>query len=110
MNVTHSTVRLLEISGAPALDPIRVLLQDTQPGAGRLIIECYGRAWSAYWGAIGRETIAGFVAGCSRDPEYIVRALCSGTRSSKHDDAYLLRIVKAVQAALSEGGFIPSSN
>lgn len=46
------------IFDAPKLDPVTVVLQDLGPGCGRLMVECWGSAWSAYWGGMGGEQYA----------------------------------------------------
>lgn len=96
--VTPIRVTALEITGAPSLDPIRVILQEYGPGQGRIIIECFGEAWGNYWGAMGQQ-LAEFVAGCEGD--YVVNRLASGRRNKK-DTAYLTRIVAAVQKGLRQ--------
>ena len=90
--------RAFEINGAPRLDPIRVILQDLGPGQGRVIIECYGSAWSAYWGATGHQSILQFLD--MADADYITSALSSHQRLSKIETAYLTRIVQAVKEAI----------
>jgi hypothetical protein len=82
---------------AKALDPITVVLQDVAPGKGRLIIECYGRAWTAFWGAMGDSCIEEFVLDVNA--EYIANRM-GIPKETKSDKAYLLRIVQSVQAAL----------
>jgi len=99
MIVETSTVKSFRIQNAERLDPILVILQDIQPGKGRLIVECYGDAWSGYWNAIGDRNIAQFIASCEAD--YIAGAMLGAHHSrSKNSQQYLLRIVKAVQEAL----------
>lgn len=71
MKITDYLIRQLEIAEVPGLDSIRVSLQDISPGKGRVTIECYGQAWSTYWGAMGENnTISSFFASVSDD--YIV--------------------------------------
>lgn len=84
---------------AKALDPITVVLQDIAPGKGRLIIECYGEAWSGYWGAMGDCCIDDFLLSC--DAEYIANRMARA-KESKSDKAYRLRIVMAVQESLRQ--------
>lgn len=99
MRVEPQTVQALTIYDAPALDPINVVLQDFGPGNGRIIIECYGRAWTKYWGAMGSQRIAEFF--CSVDVGYLVNKLHNDTRRlKKADEAYMVRIIEAVRAAL----------
>ena len=88
---------------APRLDPITVVLQDMGVGSGRLIVECFGTAWSAYWGAMGNKRVREFVKVC--DPDYIVSKLApSDRRMRKSDEKYLTRIVQATQEALRSNG------
>jgi len=91
------TTRVITIFDAPKLDQITVVLQDIGPSKGRLIVECFGEAWAAYWGGMGNATIAEFVRDCG--PDYITCKLIR-PRMLKRDEAYLQRIVEAVQEAL----------
>lgn len=91
--------RVFTIFDAPKLDPVTVVLQDIAPGHGRLIVECWGEAWSAYWGGMGASTLAEFVRDCGTD--YIVSKMCR-PRMLKREEAYLKRIVAAVQSTLTE--------
>ena len=79
MQVELSTVQklnLTELMGDPhKLDPVSVILEDFEPGKGKIIIECYGQSWSAYWGGMGVKSIANFF--CSCDEHYIAKKLSS---------------------------------
>lgn len=70
MEIEQSTVTKLTISGAKALDPISVILEDLEPRKGKITITCYGKAWTAYWGGMGERTIAQFFYSC--DQHYLV--------------------------------------
>lgn len=76
MKVDAGTVTILRISEVPRLDPIRVTLDDIEPGKGRINIECYGKAWASYWGAMGDHTIARFFESC--DNGYLINNLSPG--------------------------------
>jgi hypothetical protein len=90
----------LRITEAPGLDPILVLFQDISPGQGRLIVECFGQAWSTYWGAMDDRTVKDFVRSC--DTDYIANRLWpERQRRTKHEYAYLTRITEAVKAAVA---------
>jgi hypothetical protein len=100
MRIEPITVEAFTIYDAPALDPVLVMLQDFGGGSGRLLIECFGSAWSAYWGAMGDNGVRGFVCKCSAD--YLANRLWpSKQRRTKNEYAYLTRLVEAVQAALA---------
>jgi hypothetical protein len=73
MNIDRSQVTKLVITGVPSLDPITVYAEDIAPCQGKIVIECYGRSWSAYWGGMGERTIAEFFATCS--PDYIANKM-----------------------------------
>lgn len=96
---TTVTVKVFTIFDAPKLHPITVVLQDFGAGCGRLIVECFGTAWSAYWGAMGHQTIAEFITDSS--PEYIATKLEPTThRQTKANSNYLMRITEAVHSAM----------
>lgn len=104
---------MLTITDAPmppglgVLDHIHVVTADDAPGAGRLTITCYGRAWTCYWGAMGNNSVAEFVMMKDR-ADYVVNCLTRGGRNvitskavQKREDEYLTRIVTAVQKAFT---------
>jgi hypothetical protein len=79
MNVETGTVtivRITDIAASHSLDPIRVTLDDIEPGKGRINIECWGKAWASYWGGMGEKTISQFFASC--DNGYLIQNLSSG--------------------------------
>ncbi|SDH05344.1 MULTISPECIES: hypothetical protein [unclassified Duganella] len=65
MQIERSQVTKLVITGALRLDPITVFLEDIGPRQGKIVIECYGKSWSGYWGGMGNRTIAEFFRSCS---------------------------------------------
>lgn len=101
MRIETTPVEALRILDAPALDPITVFLQDFGPGRGRITVECYGEVWTTYWGAMGDKTIRQFV--CAVGAYYLYANLIGpgGQRKmDKREQAYVWRIVGAVQEAL----------
>jgi hypothetical protein len=72
MKVERSQVTKLVITGAPSLDPITVFLEDMPIWRGKVIIECYGKSWSAYWGNMGSTLMQFF---CACNPGYITGKL-----------------------------------
>lgn len=107
-------VEALQIHGAPlvrpsglTLDPVTVMLQDYGGGRGRLVVECYGRAWSCWWGNMGGKTLRDFIRGV--DDGYLSNCLVWGVRSvitrqdvQSREDLYLLAIARAVKLAVAE--------
>lgn len=82
MKITKSTIQQLTITDAPMpanrgiLDPVRVQIEDIGPGKGRINITCYTEAWTAYWGAMGDNTLAEFFVSC--DEHYLAGNLDYG--------------------------------
>lgn len=75
MKIIEETIRRITISDVPKIDPVRVALEDIEPGKGRINIECYGTSWSCYWGGMGDRTIAEFATSC--DEHYLAGKLSS---------------------------------
>jgi len=87
------------------LDAIRVVTEDFSEGQGSMTITCYGRAWTAWWGGMGKENVQTFVRTC--DTPYLVNCLVRGMtpglkRFKADDENYLCRIVDAVRKAFDE--------
>lgn len=83
MKIERSQVTKLVITDAPRLDPITVFLEDIEPRKGRITIQCYDKAWTAYWGGMGECTIAHFFTTVS--PDYIAGNLSVGIRRTVYN-------------------------
>lgn len=94
MRIEPTNADCFTIYDAEGLAPITVVIQD-QGGCGRLIIECYGAAWAAYFGAIGSQSLRDFLAGCHAG--YVANRL-----ASKGGD-YVSAVAAAVISALRVG-------
>lgn len=86
MIITESQVRKLTLTNLERLDNVHVYTEDLGKGEGRITIMCYGKAWSAYWNAMG-EPLAKFF--CSCNSEYIINNLSDV--SSEDYDLYTLQ-------------------
>lgn len=80
MQTQLSTVQKLQLTElhAPSpfrLDPVTAIMEDFGPGKGKIIIECFGKSWSAGWPAMGERCIAEFFCRC--DEHYIAKNLSS---------------------------------
>jgi len=100
---THNVpVTAWEIAPIDNLDQITVYFQDYELGKGKVTLECWGGAWSSYFGAMGSKTIQQFFLSCG--PDYLVNKL-SGAQSLKQTKTaqkYLRRVVEAAQSGLRE--------
>lgn len=80
---------------SPGLDPITVITHDISPGEGTLIVECYGSAWSAWWGGMSGKTVSQFVATVGVD--YLEGCLSRpNTKQTSIEKQWLRRISQAV--------------
>lgn len=83
------------------LDPVTVYVEQFTGTASRITVQCYARAWTAYWGSHGDNPVEQFVCQCNAD--YVADNLAWGwngllnKRIEKAEYAYLLRIVQAIQ-------------
>jgi len=97
---TLNPANVIQLSdmGSIGLDSIRIITQDLGPGEGRVIVECYGMAWAAYFGSMpSGKSILEFLA--SMD-EYYLRNKLTRPKQTKADTEYLGRIASAVHFAL----------
>lgn len=87
MKVTTSTIQQLLITDVPNLDPIRVMIENFEPGQGMITITCYGESWSNYWGAMGGgSTIEVFFTRASAN--YLAGKLGNGIKSEMYDSNF----------------------
>jgi len=73
MNIKEISINKLTLTNLDRLDPINVYAEDLGVGVGKITITCYGKAWTAYWGAMGDNTIKQFFVSC--DEFYIAKNL-----------------------------------
>jgi hypothetical protein len=113
--VRVSTDHVLQLTVlAEGLDPIRVIVENFgESNQGMITITCYGKAWTAYWGAMGNRSVHDFFLSC--DAPYLVGCLVQGMTPSKKcfvasDEAYLAHIVTAVQQAFRNTRRIASND
>lgn len=96
MNIQKQQVNMLYLTELINLDPIRVIFLDQEVGAGRVIIQCYDKAWAVYWGSMGNYTIKEFFLVVGID--YIINKIDPHAYDERLD--YLIRIVTAIREAL----------
>lgn len=106
MKIETSTVKKLLISEAPNLDPVTVFLEDIGQREvndngktrisrqGKIVIECYGKSWSAYWGAMGDRTVAQFF--CDAHSQYLIGCLAPHLNGSRFSGDALVHMAKRV--------------
>ena len=87
MKIKETTVRKLLITGIDNLDPVNVFVEEYTPTSGKITMECFGKAWSYFWGSIGDRSIMEFF--CSCDNHYLSRKF-DPQLESKIDDPDML--------------------
>ena len=73
MKVEKSDVLAFTISDVERLDPVRVMIENYEPGKGRITITCFGKAWTAAWFAMGGDSVQAFIKRVSND--YLIGCL-----------------------------------
>lgn len=105
MRIERSTVTKLLISdlmnSEHRLDPVTVFLEDLGNNSsdairvsnrGKIIIECYGKSWSSYWGGMGDRTVAQFF--CDIGADYLVGCLAPQLNSSRYSSDALVTLAR----------------
>lgn len=59
--VEKMDVLAFTVTGAERLDPVRVMIENIEPGRGLITITCFGKSWNASWGGMGGDTVEEFV-------------------------------------------------
>jgi len=97
MQVEQSKITKLYITKVPNLDPITIYLEDLPPKRGKITIECYGEAWSYYWGSTGSKSIMDFFVNCDNhylsekfDP-YIPRTITNEDELENHAKQHIIQ-------------------
>lgn len=85
--------------GKGVLDPITIILRDFG-GSGQIIVECYGAAWSHWFGAIGNRSLRKFIS--EVDKHYLSgKLVCTTIRSDKKRERdYVMHIADAIIDAM----------
>ncbi|BET63293.1 hypothetical protein [Yersinia pseudotuberculosis] len=84
MQVEISQSFKMRITELERLDPVEVLVDDYEPGRGKITITCYGKAWTASWFAMSGQTISQFFRRCDND--YLIGYLSPQLDKSVDDD------------------------
>lgn len=84
MKVEKSDVLAFTISDVERLDPVRVMIENYEPGKGRITITCFGKAWTSAWFAMGGDTVQEFIKRVSN--EYLIGYFDPQLQSTVDDD------------------------
>lgn len=86
MSITIEKMDVLSftITGAERLDPVRVMIENYEPGKGRITVTCYGQAWTGAWFAMGGDTVQEFIKRVSND--YLIGCFDPQLQSTVDDE------------------------
>ncbi|WP_449555842.1 hypothetical protein [Huaxiibacter chinensis] len=84
MKVEKIDVLSFVLTDLERLDPVRVMIENYEPGKGRVTITCYGKAWTAAWFAMGGDDVQAFIKRVSND--YLIGCLDPQLLSTVDDD------------------------
>ena len=84
ITIEKTDVLAFTITGAERLDPVRVMIENYEPGKGRITITCYGAAWAGAWFAMGGDSVQEFIKRVSND--YLIGCLDPQMQSTVDDD------------------------
>lgn len=77
MNIEITKTDTYLLTDIDGLDPVTVYVRNYAPERGKIVIECFGKAWSYYWGGMGDRTLQEFFISC--DNPYILGKLLKDT-------------------------------
>ncbi|EKJ7349181.1 TPA: hypothetical protein ACTLRO_000109 [Klebsiella pneumoniae] len=84
MKVEKSDVLAFTISDVERLDPVRVVIENYEPGKGRITVTCFGKAWTGAWFAMGEDNAQEFIKRVSND--YLIGYFDPQLQSTVDDD------------------------
>lgn len=84
VTVEKTDVLSFIISGVERLDPVRVMIENYEPGRGRITVTCSGKAWTGSWFAMGGDSVQEFIKRVSNG--YLIGYFDPGMESTVDDD------------------------
>ncbi|MEL4017128.1 hypothetical protein AAE045_23710, partial [Dryocola clanedunensis] len=84
MEIETMDVMAFTITGVERLDPVRVMIENYEPGKGRITLTCFGKAWTGAWFAMGGDTVQQFIKRVSND--YLIGYFAPQMQSTIDDD------------------------
>ena len=84
MQIETMDVQAFTITDVERLDPVRVMIENYEPGKGRITITCFGKAWTGAWFAMGGDTVQQFIKRVSND--YLIGYFAPQMSSEVDDD------------------------
>lgn len=83
MKIQIKPTRTMVITDIDRLDPVTAYITNYGKGQGKVVLECYGESWCAFWGGMGDRTLEEFFVSCHN--EYIIGKMLSDTTETDFD-------------------------
>ncbi|PUB80892.1 MAG: hypothetical protein DBP02_19810 [gamma proteobacterium symbiont of Ctena orbiculata] len=107
MNIENRQTKTYILTDLDSLDPVTVYVTNYEPGRGKVVVECFGKAWAYFWGSMGELTLQQFFVSCNND--YILNKLLEDTRQTDfeeinniaHKNGSLLCVSSDIEVALA---------
>ena len=80
MKIARKQTETYVLTDLPSLDQVTVYVTNYKEGVGKIVIECFGKAWSCYWSAMGKSNIQQFFINCNN--EYILNRIILETHQT----------------------------
>ncbi len=84
MKIQKMDVLAFTLTEVERLDPVRVMIENYEPGKGRITITCHGKAWTGAWFAMGGDSVQDFIKRVSN--EYLIGYFDPQLQSTVDDD------------------------
>lgn len=84
MKIETMDVLAFTITDVERLDPVRVMIENYEPGKGRITITCFGKAWTGAWFAMGGDSVQEFIKRVSN--QYLIGYFSPQMSSTVDDD------------------------
>jgi len=92
MKIETSQVTRLRLTELDGLDSVTVMLENFEPGKGKIHIECYGESWSSFWPGMSGDSVEVFFCRCNES--YLAGNLAPLLNSSVPDLDGLVNVVR----------------
>lgn len=104
----HTGVWAITVRRGGLHDPVTVYMQDLGESEGEMTVICWGRAWSGYWGYMGKGyDLRRFVLSSSSEylaGKMVQREIITSSKMLERDQKYLEGILDVVKKALKQYG------
>lgn len=99
MKVSKNETETYVLTKIDRLDPVTAYVTNYSPERGKIVIECFGRSWSCYWGGMGKTNLQEFFLSCDND--YILNKLLPETQQTDFDEINKLANKKGFSLCVS---------